>query len=472
MKYAINGLLSLTPDGMPILGETPEVGGPLVGGRGVGEGGPRRRQVGRRVDGARRVARSTSTRPTSRASTSTRRRARTSRRARPRASTRRTGSSTRPSSGRPNRGVRLSPFHAREHELGAVFYEAAGWERPQWYEANAPLVEEYGVAGREAEWDARWWSPIINAEHLAMRERAAIFDLSAFCDLRRRRARARSSASSASSMRQMDVAVGRVVYTPVLTPGGGFRSDLTIMRLGDEQFRVVTGGAHGMADRKLVPRPPAGRRLRAARRPHVELDDDRPLGAAGARHPRERHRRRRLARGLPVRHVPHDRDRLAARARVAHLLRRRPRLGALRPDRAGRAAVGRRSGRPASRTALVARRDRRLRRRPAGSRSATARTAPSSRASTTSSRRAWLAEGEGAGLRRQGGAPAPPRGGAGRDAVHADGRRPHARRRASSATRSAASRSSPATARRSPTPRAAARTSRAPAPGRRSASTS
>ena len=36
----------------------------------------------------------------------------------------------------------------------------------------------------------------------------------------------------------------------MLTPGGGFRSDLTIMRLGDEQFRVVTGGAHGMADLK------------------------------------------------------------------------------------------------------------------------------------------------------------------------------------------------------------------------------
>src|SRR5262249_57082993 len=52
------------------------------------------------------------------------------------------------------------------------------------------------------------------------------------------------------AMRQMDVAVGRVVYTPVLTPRGGFRSDLTIMRLGNEHFRVVTGGAHGMADLK------------------------------------------------------------------------------------------------------------------------------------------------------------------------------------------------------------------------------
>jgi glycine cleavage system aminomethyltransferase T len=53
-------------------------------------------------------------------------------------------------------------------------------------------------------------------------------------------------------MRQVDVAAGRVVYTPWLAPGGGFKADLTIMRLGDEHFRIVTGGAHGMADRKWL----------------------------------------------------------------------------------------------------------------------------------------------------------------------------------------------------------------------------
>jgi glycine cleavage system aminomethyltransferase T len=50
----------------------------------------------------------------------------------------------------------------------------------------------------------------------------------------------------------MDVAIGRVVYTPWLAQGGGFKSDLTVMRLGEELFRVVTGGAHGMADRKWL----------------------------------------------------------------------------------------------------------------------------------------------------------------------------------------------------------------------------
>ena len=200
-------------------------------------------------------------------------------------------------------------MYEREKALGAEFYEAVGWERPQWYEANAPLVERYGVEPREAEWDARWWSPIINAEHLAMRENAGIFDLSAFAifDVQ---GPARSTRCSVHVLAQMDVPVGRVVYTPVLSPGGGFKSDLTIMRLGDDTFRIVTGGAHGMADRKLFgdALPEDGSAL--ARRRHHRVDDDRPLGPAGARHPLERDVGRRLARGLPVR-------RAAARSRSA-----------------------------------------------------------------------------------------------------------------------------------------------------------
>jgi glycine cleavage system aminomethyltransferase T len=152
-----------------------------------------------------------------------------------------------------DRRVRLSPFYERERELGAVFFEAAGWERPQWYESNAPLLEEYGdrINRREAEWEARWWSPIINAEHLAMRDRAAMIDLTAFAifDITGPGA---LEAVQRVAMRQMDVAVGRVVYTPLLTPSGGFKQDLTIMRLADDVFRFVTGGAYGMSDYKWV----------------------------------------------------------------------------------------------------------------------------------------------------------------------------------------------------------------------------
>src|SRR5215216_5388005 len=248
IKYAINGLLSLTPDGLPVLGETPEVNGLwsaaavwVKEGPGVGralaewmvEGEPeidlQASDVARFHEPQKSVAHV---------------------RARASEAFNKTYGIVHPGEQwASSRDVRLSPFYERERELGAVFFETAGWERPHWYESNRALVEEFEVADREAEWDSRWWSPIINAEHLAMRERAAMFDLTAFCVFDVVGPGALESVQRVS-MRQMDVKLGKVVYTPVLTPRGGFRSDLTIMRLGDEHFRVVTGGAHGMADLK------------------------------------------------------------------------------------------------------------------------------------------------------------------------------------------------------------------------------
>ncbi len=150
-----------------------------------------------------------------------------------------------------DRDQRLAPMHESQKKLGAFFYETAGWERPHWYESNANLLEEYGdaVMPREHEWDSRWWSPIINAEHLRMREAAGVIDLSAFCLFDIVGPGALESVQR-TCVAQCDVAVGKVIYTPVLDPKGGFRSDLTVMRLGDDHFRVVTGGAHGMADRQ------------------------------------------------------------------------------------------------------------------------------------------------------------------------------------------------------------------------------
>ncbi|MEO5664066.1 MAG: FAD-dependent oxidoreductase, partial [Nocardioides sp.] len=150
-----------------------------------------------------------------------------------------------------DRDQRLSPMHESQQKLGAVFFETAGWERPFWYESNAGLLEVYGdaVMPREHEWDSRWWSPIINAEHLRMREAAAVIDLSAFQILDITGPGALETVQR-TCVAQCDVAVGKVIYTPVLDAKGGFLSDLTVMRLGDDHFRVVTGGAHGMADRK------------------------------------------------------------------------------------------------------------------------------------------------------------------------------------------------------------------------------
>ncbi|WP_245709001.1 glycine cleavage T C-terminal barrel domain-containing protein [Ruania alba] len=149
------------------------------------------------------------------------------------------------------RGVRTSPFHSREVTLGAEFFEAGGWERPQWYAANEPLLEEYAdqvtAADPTHEWDARWWSPIIEAEHLAMRERAAMIDLTAFAIFDLSGPGALGHLQHLA-MAQVDRPVGRVIYTPLLDPRGGFHSDLTVFRLGAHRFRIVTGAADAGRD--------------------------------------------------------------------------------------------------------------------------------------------------------------------------------------------------------------------------------
>jgi len=250
VKYAINGILSLTPDGMPVLGESSDVAGLWSASAvWVKEGpGTGKTLAEWMVHGESEI----DVHASDAARFHEHQKSRLHVRARAAEGFNKTYGIVHPSEQwASNRNVRLAPFHQRERELQAFFFEAAGWERPFWYESNASLLDEFGdrITRRTAEWESRWWSPIINAEHLAMRERAGIFDLSAFTifDITGPGA---LSAVQGVALRQMDVPVGRNVYTPVLSPNGGFKSDLTIMRLGDEQFRVVTGGASGMSDKK------------------------------------------------------------------------------------------------------------------------------------------------------------------------------------------------------------------------------
>ncbi len=250
IRYAINGLLSLTPDGFPVLGETPEVKGLWSAAAvWVKEGPGTARAVAEWiVEGESEI----DLHHSDIARFYPHQRTREHVRARTSEAFNKTYGIVHPGEQwASNRDVRLSPMHEREKALGAVFFETAGWERPWWYESNAPLVAKYGdaVMPREAEWDARWWSPIINAEHLAMRESAGVVDLTAFSifDVVGPKA---CEAVQGIVVQNVDVSDGRVVYTPVLTPNGGFKCDLTVMRLGRDHFRVVTGGAHGNADRK------------------------------------------------------------------------------------------------------------------------------------------------------------------------------------------------------------------------------
>src|SRR5215467_11321709 len=230
IRYEINGLISMTPDGHPVLGETPEVAGLWsVAASWIKEGPGIGRAVAEWMSGQEpeidiQEADIARFYPCQRTAAHVQ--------ARAREGFNKMYGIVHPGeqweSGRP---VRVSPVYGRERELGAVFFETAGWERPHWYESNAALLERYGdaVMPREAEWDSRWWSPIINAEHLAMREAAGMVDLSAFAVFDIVGAGALESVQRVA-LAQMDVKLGRVVYTPVLDRNGGFRADLTIMR--------------------------------------------------------------------------------------------------------------------------------------------------------------------------------------------------------------------------------------------------
>jgi glycine cleavage system aminomethyltransferase T len=144
------------------------------------------------------------------------------------------------------RHVRLSPFHNRLQEHGAVFFEAAGWERPQWFENNQKLLSQYHVPAR-AGWEAQNWSPIQGAEHLAVRERVGLFDLTAFAKFEVSGPGAHHFLDYLAANR-IDKLVGKVIYTALLNHRGGIKADLTITRTGPETFWVLTGGATGPVD--------------------------------------------------------------------------------------------------------------------------------------------------------------------------------------------------------------------------------
>ena len=145
------------------------------------------------------------------------------------------------------RGVTNGPVRARTDALGAFYFEAGGWERPHWYESNADLVEKYAIEGREHEWDGRWWTPISDAEHLHMRQHAALVDLSAF-QIFEVAGPGVVSYIEKMVVNKCDLPVGSSIYTPVLNHSGGFRSDLTILRLASDRFRIITGAFDGGRD--------------------------------------------------------------------------------------------------------------------------------------------------------------------------------------------------------------------------------
>lgn len=162
------------------------------------------------------------------------------------------------------RNLRVSPFHGRQVDLGAHFFEGGCWERPAWYEANAALVDELAADGvafpARDEWSARFWSPIAIAEARWTREHVAFYDMTPLT-------RYEVSGPGACAFLQhlttndVDKRVGAVTYTLMLDENGGVRSDLTVARLADDVFQV---GANGPLDLDWMTRhlPEAGVTIR------------------------------------------------------------------------------------------------------------------------------------------------------------------------------------------------------------------
>ncbi|MER6562436.1 FAD-dependent oxidoreductase [Streptomyces sp. NPDC001027] len=147
------------------------------------------------------------------------------------------------------RPIRTSPFHARQQEHGAFFLEANGWERPQWYEANADRVEGRSIPA-PGDWAARFWSPIVGAEAQATRETVAMYDMTA---LKRLEVSGPGAADLLERLCTGKVAksVGSVTYTLFLDHDGGIRSDVTVARLARDTFQI---GANGNLDLDWITR--------------------------------------------------------------------------------------------------------------------------------------------------------------------------------------------------------------------------
>ncbi len=134
------------------------------------------------------------------------------------------------------RGVRRSPLHEHLRARGAVFSETAGWERPGWFaEAGEPRAYRYS-------WGRQNWFENAAREHRAVREGVGLFDLSSFGKIRVEGRDAEEVLQRICGA-DMRVAPGRVVYTQFLNERGGIEADVTVTRLSERVFLVVTPAA-------------------------------------------------------------------------------------------------------------------------------------------------------------------------------------------------------------------------------------
>ena len=358
IRYAINGLISMTPDGHPLLGEMPEAKGLWSAAASwIKEGPGCGRAVAELMSGkvpTVDVHEADAARfyPCQRTVAHVRARAREG-------FNKMYGIVHPAEQWESSRPVRVSPVYDRERELGAFFYETGGLGTPvlvrlERAAAGAVRGQADGTAGgvgvalvvadhqRRAPGHAgrlRPGRPVRLRRPRDLRPRRPGSGADAVGGAAERRGRPGRLYVLAGRKRRVPRRPDRHAAGRGPVPGGDRRRDRDVGRGVDRAS-------------------PAARRL--PRRPHLGLDHDRAMGAAGEGRAGLGDGRRRVTRRIRVRHLPGNRGRRHRGARVADLLRRRARLGTARADRAGRPAVGRAvAGRPAR--GSRARRHRRVR---------------------------------------------------------------------------------------------------------------
>ena len=158
------------------------------------------------------------------------------------------------------RGVRRTPFHAQLAQQGAVFGELAGWERANWF-ARPGQAAQY-----EYSWKRQNFFDNVREEHMAVRERVGIYDMSSFGKLRVEGPDTESFLNHVCGA-DLCVPVGRIVYTQFLNARGGIEADVTVTRLSESCYLVVTPAATRLADETWL------RRRGRERDAHVTITD-------------------------------------------------------------------------------------------------------------------------------------------------------------------------------------------------------
>ncbi|MDP2494720.1 FAD-dependent oxidoreductase [Shimia thalassica] len=145
------------------------------------------------------------------------------------------------------RGVRRTPFHYHLKEQGAVFGELAGWERANWF-AKEGQEREYQYT-----WKRQNWFENSAEEHRAVRENVGMYDMSSFGKIRVEGPDAEAFMNYIGGG-DYTVANGKIVYTQFLNNRGGIEADVTVTRLTETSYLVVTPAATRLADQTWMMR--------------------------------------------------------------------------------------------------------------------------------------------------------------------------------------------------------------------------